>query len=123
MTWGPEEFKTNSFWMWSNNDTRTQTSGFDIKNYTRTYAHSLENDTTLCVSSLSEGFYDDGTSTYKQCYDSCGTCSLKGDDDSHQCTTCKRNYKYLEDNIHNCYKKSSDGYYDDGSVAYMKCDS
>ena len=38
MTWGPEEFKTNSFWMWSNNDTRTQTSGFDIKNYTRTYA-------------------------------------------------------------------------------------
>ena len=38
VTWGPEEFKTNSFWMWSNNDTRTQTSGFDIKNYTCTYA-------------------------------------------------------------------------------------
>ena len=59
-----------------------------------------------------EGYYLDidenyiNNSIYKSCYNSCKTCGMKGDDNNHNCLTCKDNYNFLrinENNQLNCY--------------------
>ena len=52
------------------------------------------------------GYYLDVTnSIFKKCYKTCETCDKKGDDNNHNCLSCKSDFKYelnLSNHI-NCY--------------------
>ena len=61
-----------------------------------------------------EGYYlDEKKLIYKKCYSTCGTCEIKGDNFTHNCLTCKKEYplglslNYNNTNYTNCYENCS----------------
>ena len=68
-----------------------------------------------------KGFYlDRNNSLFKQCYNTCETCEIKGDDINHNCLKCKSdfsvNINYYSYN--NCYKPCDYYYYLDNEFNY-----
>jgi uncharacterized protein (UPF0179 family) len=60
-----------------------------------------------------EGYYlDEIEFTYKQCYQSCKTCKIKGFDDTHNCLECNEQYTYqvnlVDTKYKNCYTENPD---------------
>ena len=80
----------------------------------------------LCIDPF-PGYYGDTTTGYiAQCYSSCGTCSIGGDETNHNCDTCfddTTTHYYLIEGLDNknCYSEL-DGYYLDISI-WKKCAS
>jgi hypothetical protein len=69
-------------------------------------------------------YFDSNTSTYIKCYDSCATCTDKGDVTNHNCNNCATNYFNLIDNPNNCYLANDppEGYYFDPNLnIFTKC--
>ena len=69
------------------------------------------------------GYYGDTTTGYiEQCYSSCETCIIGGDETNHNCESCKTDYYLAEDlDNKNCYYQL-DGYYKDTAI-WRKCAS
>ena len=78
-----------------------------------------------CVATGNENQYlDESDNTYKECYDTCRTCSRAGNRDSHNCNTCKPGYGFVHNKGNNCYSDSEnhDGYYkDEDDNTWKKC--
>ena len=80
------------------------------KGYYEIYNSSETN--KKCYNSL-EGYYlDTSDFFYKPCYPSCKTCNIKGNDEKHNCLTCKTFYPLKKDytNYFNYYQ-TNDYYY------------
>ena len=57
------------------------------------------------------------------CYGSCSTCSTFGDENIHNCITCKSNFHFV-DGTSNCYASPPQGYYlDQSDWKYKQCSS
>jgi hypothetical protein len=78
-----------------------------------------------CVVNGNDNQYlDESDNTFKDCYDTCGTCSRAGNRDSHNCNTCKPGYAFINNRGNNCYSDSEnhDGYYkDEDDNTWKKC--
>ena len=62
--------------------------------------------------------------TYKQCYDSCLTCSKGGTSTDNNCDKCISNYHYIYNKTGQCISennKPDDTYYDEKDDTYKKC--
>ena len=73
-----------------------------------------------------EGYYlDKNESLYKQCYKSCKTCEIKGDDIIHNCLSCNNNFlKEINfTNYTNCYENCSYYYYFDNNSYHCTINS
>ena len=70
-----------------------------------------------------DGYYlDKNESLYKQCFYSCETCEIKGDNITHNCLKCKANYTNeftLFNNYTHCYINCSYYYYFDNENNYF----
>ena len=74
-------------------------------------------------------YLDEKDDTYKECYETCGSCKEAGTKDKHNCLTCKKeNGKYLYHFIYNkptnCIpesEKPDDTYLNDCDNTYKKC--
>ena len=67
------------------------------------------------------GYYlDTNDKLYKKCFDTCETCEIKGDNNTHNCLTCNANFPiYINyNNYINCYKNCSYYYYFDNNHIY-----
>ncbi len=78
-----------------------------------------------CVVNGNDNQYlDESDNTFKDCYDTCGTCSRAGNSESHNCNTCKPGYAFINNRGNNCYSDSEnhDGYYkDEDDNTWKKC--
>ena len=79
------------------------------------YNQSIVNSDTFayCNKSL-EGYFLDYDKTYKPCFNTCKTCSNKGNETNNNCIKCKDNYRLLNDsknNVNNCYEECDKKYY------------
>ena len=56
--------------------------------------YSLVEDTFMCTDSLPDNtyYYDSLSNTYIKCFQSCGSCSIKGDEYDNKCITCENGY-------------------------------
>ena len=54
-----------------------------------------------------EGYFLDKDNYYKNCYLSCDTCTQQGNNENHNCDSCKKEFPYELDyiNTKNCYEK------------------
>jgi hypothetical protein len=81
------------------------------------YGYSKIDDQPLnCIpsNSIIPGYYlDTNSNKFTKCYNSCKSCSQKGDDSNHQCLECKDSFYKSEDNSNNCFKNDNPvpGYY------------
>ncbi len=59
-------------------------------------------------------FLEENDNTYKDCYETCATCSNNGSSINHNCNTCISGYSFLEGSL-NCETDNQDhtGYYKD----------
>ena len=73
-----------------------------------------------CYKSPTGYYLDESDSLYKKCYDSCETCEIKGDYDSHNCLTCNKDFEFFINftKYKNCYKKCEYYYYIDNEKNY-----
>lgn len=65
-----------------------------------------------------EGYYLENNSIFKKCYESCRTCDKSGDDNNHNCLTCKEGY-YMQNkngNYINCFKNCNYYYYIENKI-------
>jgi hypothetical protein len=89
--------------------------------------YPVTDDNTLCFQTSDNPnyyFFDSATNKYTQCYDSCKTCEIAGNETQHNCKTCETNYAYLSDKPSICYLKDVNvsGYKYDATLAYfVKC--
>ena len=71
-----------------------------------------------------KGYYldtDEPEPLFKLCYNTCETCTMKGDNINHNCETCKIKYSLGFNNSNNklnCYENCSYYYYFDNSTNY-----
>ena len=84
----------------------------------------LNSDTfTDCYKEL-EGYFLDYDNAYKPCFNTCKTCSNKGNETINNCIECKDNYQLLKDsknNVNNCYEECDENYYYFDSLNKYKC--
>ena len=71
-------------------------------------------------------FLDTSLKMFDRCYDSCGTCRIKGNKYKHKCDTCAENYYKTEGNeyLSNCYKESNkpnNYFFDENKKLFVKC--
>jgi len=60
-----------------------------------------------CYKEINGYYLDKNKSQFKKCYDTCQTCEIKGDFNSHDCLLCKKNFipiKMKYTNYNNCYE-------------------
>ena len=91
--------------------------------------YPIENDPTNILTYINcykepEGYYLD-IDIYKECYYTCKTCKIRGNDINHKCIKCKNNCTFeLEDNDSlNCYENCSYYYYFDENMNYFCTDN
>ena len=67
-----------------------------------------------------ENYYLDEDNIYKPCYNTCKSCNIGGNENSHNCNECINNYNFINDSGYenNCYPKC-DKYYFDSSGIYQ----
>ena len=70
-----------------------------------------------CYKDLYGYYLDKIDLLYKKCYEKCETCVIKGDNITHNCLKCKRNYSFgiIFDNYTNCYQNCSHYHYLDSN--------
>ena len=89
--------------------------------------YSLVEDTFMCTDSLPDNtyYYDSLSNTYIKCFQSCGSCSIKGDEYDNKCITCANGYIRSEENTNICRLiVASDTYtVSDISIAFLKEDT
>ena len=92
-----------------NNDTKFSCNLFSSINY----SHNMDIINTIKSINISE----------HQCYFSCKTCDINGDDINHNCLECKENYKFELNMIsyRNCYENCSYFYYIDNITNKYYC--
>jgi hypothetical protein len=75
------------------------------------------------AANIPEFYFDNEGKLFKPCFDSCYTCSAKGDEKNHNCLKCKIDYYNLEDNKALCYTKDTklEGYKFTTNV-FKKCE-
>ena len=74
-----------------------------------------------CLDTIPENFYfDSNDNIYKNCYDTCKTCSGSGNETNHNCNECKSNYTFIYDSLNdkNCFKICKYYYYFDEENKY-----
>lgn len=74
-------------------------------------------------SEILEGyFYDETIKKWNLCFERCLTCLFKGDNNNHQCLTCKKDYKQVENSL-NCitFEEAPSNYYLDNNSTYKPC--
>ena len=66
-----------------------------------------------------EGYYLDNN-IYKECYNSCKTCNISGNNKFHNCIECKENYTFTlnNKNFFNCYENCTYYHYFDDEYNY-----
>ena len=70
-----------------------------------------------CLNGKPRGYYyDSSDQIYKKCFYSCDSCYGEGSSTSHNCKTCKENYKLIYEN--NCYEICKYYYYFDNNNNY-----
>ena len=72
----------------------------------------------LCLDKKPKGYYfENSISKYKQCFELCSDCILKGNDINNNCIECKNGYEFLNDPMYhsngNCYPICNDFFYFD----------
>ena len=80
-----------------------------------------END-TYCYEAPPEGYYlDQNDSFIKKCYHTCKTCNEKGDNITHNCKSCKEDFKFGFNisNYLNCYNDCLFYHYIDSNYEYL----
>ena len=71
-----------------------------------------------------EGYYmNNETEEYKQCFNSCKTCDIEGNNTNHNCKICKEgfNLEIHYEQYKNCYKKCDFYFYYDEINNISKC--
>ena len=67
------------------------------------------NNKNLCLYEIPENFYlDPDDDIYKECYQNCQKCSVKGNEINNNCDECKEDYIFLNESFvkrKNCFKK------------------
>lgn len=70
-------------------------------------------------------YFDKEDQKFKKCFDSCGKCSIGGNETYHNCDKCKsEEYSFIEEPKNNCILKKdkpSNYYYDEQEGTYKKC--
>jgi hypothetical protein len=89
----------------------------------KTGYYNLEDNNTLCYLSTDNivGYYFN-RDVFSLCYNSCASCSTKGNSVDQVCNTCKANYYPKEDILTNCYINTDifQGYYLDLTAKIFK---
>ena len=88
--------------------------------------YSIYNDITniqfkKCYKETPENYYfDEESSTYKKCYESCSSCHSAGNSTHHNCIVCLGEYTYeiQKNDSKNCHKKCSDYFFFDNYGNY-----
>jgi hypothetical protein len=102
-------------------------SNHQCKECKESFYKSEDTNVNNCYSNLQNPiplFYFDATyNIFKYCYNSCYTCSKAGDDNTHNCLTCKVDHYPLEDKNTQCYHKDIqiEGYKFTNDI-FSKCD-
>jgi hypothetical protein len=87
-----------------------------------------EDNTSNCFSPnkpVPSYYFDSVNKLFKHCYENCFTCSAAGDDNHHNCLTCKVDFFNPEDNNTQCYYITApiQGYQFDNDIKkFTKCD-
>ena len=109
--------------MINNYDKNNQISGTKYEFYSSLYDNSLMNlNSSLCGDILEEtnisNYLDNDTNL--KCYDSCETCDIPGDNKTHHCKTCKKEYPFRlkKYNYINCYEFCHYNIYDEINDIY-----
>ena len=71
----------------------------------------LQEDKGNCIDTCLDGYYEKDKKC-KNCYENCEKCNKGGNETLHNCTSCKENKLFQEDNG-NCIDNCLDGYYKD----------
>ena len=67
-----------------------------------------------------ENYYLDEDNIYKPCYNTCKSCNMGGNENSHNCNECINNYNFINDSgYENNYYPKCDKYYFDSSGIYQ----
>ena len=76
-----------------------------------------------CYKSIEGYYYDNETSTFKLCYNSCKNCNKEGDEINNNCLECKSNYVFEIhfDGYKNCYDNCSYYHYFDENENISFC--
>jgi hypothetical protein len=74
---------------------------------------------TSCFNGIIDTYFFDG-SKYQKCYSTCATCSLSGNTNNHQCSSCVSQYYPKADNMSSCFTGNIATYFFDGSK-YQNC--
>ena len=79
------------------------------------YYSFIDNRYFKCYKNPLGNFLDRNESLYKNCFDTCKTCEMKGNNETHNCLECDDNYPFeiQKYNYSNCYKNCSFYYYFD----------
>ena len=100
------------------------TACLKYSNGTFKYHFESEGSSNCVENGKSNQFLDENDNTYKDCYETCATCSSLGTADNHLCNSCIDGYSFKENGGKNCYSDSEphDGYYKDESTdTWKKC--
>ena len=96
----------------------------NLSNYYEKYIESINIDTLFkeCFKSPKGFYFDSVDLLYKPCYNSCNSCETNGNEENHNCSECKNEYKFeLQlNNYFNCYSKCLYYFYIDENNKY-KC--
>jgi hypothetical protein len=90
--------------------------------------YSLEDRPSMCYlynDSSVTGYYFNEIG-FKKCFDSCTSCTGRGDNEEHSCNKCKPNYVPMEDKLTNCYPNTEtfqNYYLDLNTYVFRKCHS
>ena len=79
------------------------------KNYYQLYNDIINNDSSIFCYKSPIGFYlDKDDFLYKECFSSCKSCEIIGNNDEHNCLECKDEYNYIiiKSNYNNCYNNN-----------------
>lgn len=93
-------------------------SGF----YPKQFESLIEGETVNCYKVAPKGFYlDKDDYFYKECYVSCETCEIIGDNKTHNCSACKDDFKFgfKVNNYLNCYDVCPYYHFNDDNNNYI----
>ena len=82
---------------------------------------STNDSNTNCYKNPKGYYLDNNDSIYKKCYFSCESCSIKGNNVTHNCLSCNLNFSFEiknNDNYKNCYTECKYYYYFDNESNY-----
>jgi len=89
--------------------------------------HFIYNQSGLCIpekDKCDSCYLDEEDDTYKQCYDSCLSCTKGGTDSNNNCVNCKEHYHFIYNLTGQCISENNrpdDTYYDEEEDTYKKC--